>query len=71
MAILASQPISSQSDLLEFEAEMALDARLPEQSILEVFENSAARDPEATALTMLMTGAEDEEPRRVTYQQLL
>jgi len=71
MAILASQPISSQSDLREFEAEMALDARLPEQSILEVFENSAARDPEATALTMLMTGAEDEEPRRVTYQQLL
>ncbi|MBO6777393.1 MAG: AMP-binding protein, partial [Marinibacterium sp.] len=71
MAILASQPISSQNDLHEFEAEMTLDARLPEQSILEVFENSAARDPEATALTMLMTVDEEEEPRRITYQQLL
>jgi fatty-acyl-CoA synthase len=71
MAILGRQPIRSQRDLREFEAEMTLDARLPEQSILEVFESSAARDPEATALTMLMTGAADEEPRRVSYQQLL
>ena len=71
MANLGSQPIRSQRDLREFETEMTLDARLPEQSILEVFENSAARDPEATALTMLMTGAADEEPRRVSYQQLL
>lgn len=71
MANLGTQPIRTRSDIYEFETEMTLDERLPEQSILEVFVNSAARDPAATALTMLMTGAEDEQPRRVTYEQLL
>ena len=71
MANLGEQPIRTQSDISKFEAEMTLDERLPEQSILEVFTNSAKRDPDATALTMLMTGAEDEQPRRVTYAQLL
>ena len=71
MANLGTQPIRAQSDIRAFEAEVSLDQRLPEQSILDVFINSAARVPDATALTMLMTGAEDEEPRRVTYEQLL
>lgn len=71
MANLGTQPIRTQSDIAEFEAEMTLEERLPEQSILDVFINSADRDPNATALTMLMTGTEDEEPRRVTYKQLL
>ncbi|WP_170566374.1 AMP-binding protein [Ruegeria atlantica] len=71
MANLGTQPIRTQSDIAEFEAEMTLEERLPEQSILDVFVSSADRDPDATALTMLMTGTEDEEPRRVTYKQLL
>ncbi|WP_271952820.1 AMP-binding protein [Ruegeria faecimaris] len=71
MVNLGTQPIRTQSDISEFEEEMTLEERLPEQSILDVFINSADRDPDATALTMLMTGTEDEEPRRVTYKQLL
>lgn len=71
MANLGTLPIRTHDDVVAFEKDMTLDARLPEQSILEVFENSAARDPDAIALTMLMTGAPDEQPRRVTYGQLL
>ena len=70
MANLGSEPIKTQGDVRKFEAEMSLDARLPEQSILDVFANSAERDSDATALTMLMTGAEDEQPRCVSYGQL-
>ncbi len=71
MANLGARPIRTRSDVAGFEAEMTLEERLPEQCILDVFINSAERDPEATALTMLMTGTVDEQPRRVTYQQLL
>lgn len=71
MANLGAQPIRTESDLRRFEAEMTLDARLPEQSILDVFINSAERAPDATAMTMLMTGAADENPRRISYQDLL
>ncbi len=71
MANLGARRIRTGSDVAGFEAEMTLEERLPEQCILDVFINSAERDPEATALTMLMTGTVDEQPRRVTYQQLL
>ena len=71
MANLGSQPIRNAHDLKRFEAEMTLEARLPEQSILDVFSESAAQNPDATAITMLMTGAADEQPRQVSYVQLL
>jgi fatty-acyl-CoA synthase len=71
MAILGSDPIRTLDDLRKFETELTLEERLPERSILDVFVASAARDPDATALTMLMTGAPDEQPRRVNYGQLL
>ena len=71
MANLGVQPIRTESDLRHFEAEMTLDERLPEQSILDVFVNSADSAPDATAMTMLMTGAEDETPRRISYGDLL
>ena len=71
MANLGSQPIRNERDLKRFEAEMTLEARLPEQSILDVFSESAAQNPDATAITMLMTGAADEQPRQVSYVQLL
>ena len=71
MANLGSQPIRNARDLKRFEAEMTLEARLPEQSILDVFSESAAQNPDATAITMLMTGAADEQPRQVSYVQLL
>ncbi len=71
MAILGNEPIRTLDDLERFEAEITLEQRLPERSILDVFISSAARQPDATAITMLMTGALDEQPRRITYDQLL
>lgn len=71
MANLGAQPIRTEQDLRRFEADMSLDARLPEHSILDVFINSAERAPDATAITMLMTGAAEEIPRRISYQALL
>jgi fatty-acyl-CoA synthase len=71
MAIFSDEPIRTRDDLLRFEAELTLEQRLPERSILDVFISNAARHPNATAITMLMTGAPDEQPRRVDYCQLL
>ncbi|WP_108861413.1 AMP-binding protein [Ruegeria sp. Alg231-54] len=71
MAELGAFQIRSESDVRNCEAEMSLNERLPETSILDVFVNSAALTPVATAITMLMTGAPDEQPRRVSYEQLL
>ena len=71
MANLGSEPIRNAGDLKRFESEMSLDQRLPERSILDVFIASAEQRADATAITMLMTGAEDEQPRQVGYSQLL
>jgi len=71
MALLPASPIRSRQDLRRFEAEMPLDARLGERSVLDVFIGTADRQPDAPAITMLMTGAPDELPRRVTYGELL
>ena len=75
MANLGAQPIRTKGDLENFETAMTLaerlPERLPERSILDVFINSAERAPDATAITMLMTGAPDESPRRINYSDLL
>lgn len=71
MADFNDGTIRTRDDLERFESEMTLDQRLPERSILDVFMASAAQHPTSTAITMLMTGAEDEQPRRVDYGQLL
>jgi fatty-acyl-CoA synthase len=71
MAILNDRPILDRETLAHFEAAMTLAQRLPERSVLDVFIGVAARQPERTAITMLMTGAPDEQPRRVNYAQLL
>lgn len=71
MAVLSTTPIKTQAQRDQFEAEMSLDERLPEQSVLDVFEHQAKARPEQTALTMVMTGAPDEDPRRVNYRDLL
>ena len=64
MAHVHDFTIRHRDDLARFEAQMTLDERLPERSILDVFIATAARQPEHTAITMLMTGAPDERPRR-------
>ena len=71
MALLPETPIRTLADLVRFEAEMPLDARLPERSVLDVIVNAAERWPDRTAFTQLMTGAPDEVPRRVSYRELL
>lgn len=71
MAKLGDKPIRNLDDLQRFENELTLAQRLPERSILDVFIASASQYPNATAITMLMTGARDEQPRRVDYSQLL
>jgi fatty-acyl-CoA synthase len=71
MAILPAFPIRNREDIVRFETEMTLGQRLPERSVLDVFIGGATHHPERTALTMLMTGAPDEKPRRVTYRELL
>ena len=71
MAILNEQRIRTREDLARFEAGMTLEQRLPERSVLDVFIGAAERHPERTAITMLMSGAPDEQPRRVSYAELL
>ena len=71
MAKLPESGIRDRDDLARFEAEMPLEKRLPERSVLDVFVGGAGRWPDRTALTMLMTGAPDEQPRRVSYAELL
>ncbi len=71
MATLPTRPLASRADIARFETELTLEERLPERSVFDVFEGSAARAPDRTAITMLMTGAPDEVPRRVSYRELL
>jgi fatty-acyl-CoA synthase len=71
MAHLSETPIRNRADIAGFEARMSLAARLPETGVLDVFIAGAAAHPDRTAITMLMTGAADETPRRVSYAQLL
>lgn len=71
MAIFSEHPIRTLDDLKRFESDMTLEQRLTERSVLDVFIGAAARQPERTAMTMLMSGAPDEQPRRVNYAELL
>ena len=71
MAILNDRPVHDLDTLAQFEQSMTLEQRLPERSILDVFISAAARQPERTAITLLMSGALDEQPRRVNYRELL
>jgi fatty-acyl-CoA synthase len=64
-------PLRTLADRAAFEAALPLDARLPGRSVFDVFLRAAARDPGRTAITMLMSGAPDEQPRRVSYAELL
>jgi fatty-acyl-CoA synthase len=71
MATFGEGTIRTRDDLKRFEADMTLEQRLPERSIYDAFKASAAQNPTSTAITMLMTGAADEQPRRTNYSQVL
>ena len=64
-------PIRSRDDNRRFEAEKPFNERVGARSIYDVFVESARRDPTATAITMVMTGAHDETARHVSYRELL
>lgn len=64
-------PLRSLEDIARFEAEMPIEDRLPGSSVFDVFLDAAEKHGDRTALTMLMTGSPDEQPRRVTYSELL
>lgn len=64
-------PIRSRDDIRRFEEEKPFNERVGARSIYDVFVESARRDPTATAITMVMTGAHDETARYVSYRELL
>ena len=63
-------PLRTIDDVERFETQMPLRQRLPGDSIYDVFVRAATIYGDRTALTMLMTGDDDETPRRVTYSEL-
>lgn len=71
MPLFSDYPVATLKDVVRFESEKTLAQRYDARSVYDIFVKSAARHPDRTALTMLMTGADDETPRLVTYRQLL
>jgi fatty-acyl-CoA synthase len=63
-------PIANLADVIRFENEKPFAQRYDARSVYDVFVKSAVRNPDHTALTMVMTGEDDEKPRLVSYRQL-
>jgi fatty-acyl-CoA synthase len=71
MASFTDTPLRSLQDIERFEQALPFAQRLPARSVYEVFEASARQYPERNALTLVMTGEDDEQPRRLSYRDLL
>jgi len=71
MPISSEQPLRTLDDVVRFEAALPIERRLPGKSVYDVFVAGAKRYGKRTALTMVMSGASDEQPRRVSYADLL
>lgn len=71
MTTISSTPLRSLEDIVRFEQEMPLQQRISARSVFDIFCESARLYTERLALTMVMTGEDDEQPRRVTYRELL
>ena len=71
MSLFSDEPVATLADVVRFETEKTLEQRYDARSVYDIFVKTAARHPDRTALTMLMTGADDETPRIVTYRQML
>jgi fatty-acyl-CoA synthase len=70
MTSTAGRPIRDRQDLARFEAVTPPEGGGIWRSVLDVFAAAASRRPDVTAITMLMTGALDEVPRRVSHREL-
>ncbi|HAP09481.1 MAG TPA: acyl-CoA synthetase, partial [Afipia sp.] len=71
MPLFSEYPVATLQDVVRFETEKTLEQRYDARSVYDIFTKSASRHPDRTALTMLMTGADDEMARVVTYKQML
>lgn len=71
MATFSPDPIASQQSLIAFEKALPFEKRLATSSVYDLFEAAATKYPDRVAITMLMTGAEDEQPRQVKYAELI
>ncbi len=65
------EPVGSAADVAALERSTTFEDLVEERSVHDVFALAAVRQPDAVALTMLMTGAADEEPHKVTYADLV
>ena len=65
------RPLKTLDDVVRFEAALPIERRMPGKSVYDVFFSGAERYGKRTALTMVMSGASDEKPRRVSYVDLL
>jgi fatty-acyl-CoA synthase len=70
MSLPPVPPLHDLSALADFEA-VPLADRLPGRGVHDVLVAAAAAHGSRPAMTMLMTGAEDETPRQVSYADLL
>ena len=71
MATFSPDPIASQQSLIAFEKALPFEKRLAASSVYDLFEAAAAEYPDRVAITMLLTGAEDEQPRQIKYAELI
>ncbi|MEM1177838.1 MAG: AMP-binding protein [Acidobacteriota bacterium] len=63
-------PLRTLADVERFENEVPVGERLPGDGIYDVFVHAEKAHRDRTAITMVMTGADDEQARRVTYGEL-
>lgn len=63
-------PLRHEQDILAFEQAAPLEARIP-RTVYEVFKRRGDESPAAMALSMVMTGENDEAVHHVSYGQLL
>ncbi|CAN5461537.1 acyl-CoA synthetase [soil metagenome] len=64
-------PLATLADVERFETAVPLHERIQQRSVYDVLVGAAAEHGDRPALTMVMTGDDDEDPRRVSFAQLL
>lgn len=71
MSVYKQHSIQTLQDICRFENEATFEQRVSARSVYDLFVEAATRHPERIALTMIMTGADDEVARRMPYSELL
>jgi fatty-acyl-CoA synthase len=67
MTAWREHPLTSLADVERFETAVPLLERIPQRSVYDVLVRAAGQHGDRTALTMVMTGGDEEEPRRVSF----